>query len=125
MRVSYMEPGRRAREERLVSREFPDYKTDDRGEPSDASAEEVRTYAAHRFVVAACQFAALRVALYRLQGAVRLLQGPSSRASAAAMADRRLLCSTFKNRCDSKTNHLTVTYSGDCRGGALPRLLEC
>ena len=33
-----------------------------------------------------CQFAALRVALYRLQGAVRLLQGPSSRASAAAMA---------------------------------------
>ena len=53
MRVSYMKPGRRAREERLVSREFPDYKTDDRGEPSDASAEEVRTYVSHRFVVAA------------------------------------------------------------------------
>ena len=53
MRVSYMKPGRRAREERLVSREFPDYKTDDRGEPSDAGAEEIRTYVSHRFVVAA------------------------------------------------------------------------
>ena len=53
MRVSYMEPGRRAREERVVAGQFPDYKTDDRGEPSDASAEEVRTYAAHGFVVAA------------------------------------------------------------------------
>ena len=53
MRVSDMQPGRRPREERLVSREFPDYETDDCGEPSDAGAEEVRTYAAHGFFVAA------------------------------------------------------------------------
>ena len=53
MRVSYMEPGCATSEEGLVSREFPDYKTDDRGEPSDAGAEEVRTYAAHGFFVAA------------------------------------------------------------------------
>ena len=54
VRVSYMKPGRRAREERVVAGQLPDYKTDDRGEPSDASAEEVRTYAAHGFFVAAC-----------------------------------------------------------------------
>ena len=70
MRVSYMKPGRRAREERLVSREFPDYKTDDRGEPSDAGAEEVRTYAAHRVVVAA----ALRVVAL---SAVAYCRGPA------------------------------------------------
>ena len=76
MRVSYMKPGRRAREERLVSREFPDYKTDDRGEPSDASAEEVRTYVSHRFVVAAVSI------LQRLQhcigyGAPSYCRGPA------------------------------------------------
>jgi len=53
VRVSYMKPGRRAREERVVAGQFPDYDTDDRGEPSDASAEDVRTYAAHGFFVAA------------------------------------------------------------------------
>ena len=91
MRVSDMQPGRRAREERVVAGQLPDHKTDDSGEPSDTGAEEVRAYVSHRFVVAACQFAALRVALYRLQGAVRLLQGPSSRASAAAMAEAALI----------------------------------
>ena len=61
MRVPYVQPGRRAREERLVAGQLPYYKTDDGGEPSDASAEEVRTYVSHRFVVAACQFAGVRL----------------------------------------------------------------
>ena len=100
MRVSYMEPGCATSEEGLVSREFPDYKTDDRGEPSDASAEEVRTYAAHHFCGCCC------VNLQRLQhcigyGApVRLLQGPSCRVSAAAMAEVALIVQTVKNRCE-------------------------
>ena len=96
MRVSYMKPGRRAREERLVSREFPDYKTDDRGEPSDASAEEVRTYAAHRFVVALCQFAALRVAL-TARRAVRLIAGALEQVP-QRWRRQRLLISTVRNR---------------------------
>ena len=53
MRVPYVQPGRRAREERVVAGQLPDYDTDDRGEPSDAGAEEVRTYVSHRFFVAA------------------------------------------------------------------------
>ena len=111
MRVSYMKPGRRAREERLVSREFPDYKTDDRGEPSDAGAEEVRTYAAHHFCGCCC------VNLQRLQhcigyGApVRLLQGPSCRVSAAAMAEVALIVQHSQGWTRDVQN---TTFGADC-----------
>ena len=93
MRVSYMEPGRRAREERLVSREFPDYETDDRGEPSDAGAEEVRTYAAHRVVVAA----ALRVVAL---SAVAYCRGPALEQVPQRWRRQRLLFSTLKNELE-------------------------
>ena len=69
--MSDMQPGRRAREERLVAGQLPDYKTDGCGEPSDAGAEEVRTYVSHGFVVAA-------VSICSVAGStVRLLQGPA------------------------------------------------
>ncbi len=95
MRVSDMQPGRRAREEGLVAGQLPDYETDDCGEPSDASAEEVRTYVSHRFVVAACQFAALRVALTAPRG---YLQGPALEQVPQRWRRQRLLCSTVRNR---------------------------
>ena len=120
MRVPHMQPGRRAREEGLVAGQLPDYETDDCGEPSDASAEEVRTYVSHRFVVAACQFAALRVALYRLQGAVRLLQGPSSRASAAAMAEAALI----DQHCQESMRYGSKLAKGPCPGSAALALLS-
>ena len=88
MRVPHMQPRRRAREERLVAGQLPDYETDDCGEPSDAGAEEVRTYVSHRFVVAAVSI--LQRCGWRSQR-VRLLQGPKCRSDG-------VYCGTVKNR---------------------------
>ena len=97
MRVPYVQPGRRAREERVVAGQLPDYDTDDRGEPSDAGAEEVRTYVSHRFVVAAVSI--LQRCGWRSQhGApVRLIAGALEQVS-QRWRRQRLLISTVRNR---------------------------